>query len=182
MAMTVRTRSTAEQRRDEVLEAATRAFAARGFAGTPTLDIANAAGISHPYLFRLFPTKTDLAVAVVQRCNRRIHQVFSAAAARAHARGEDVLAAMGAAYLTLIQDGETPLVQLHAHAASVSEPRIREAMRAGLADLYALVSTETQRGDAEIRAFFGYGMMLNALCALDATTLDADWARTMRSA
>ena len=47
----------AEERREMVLEAAVAGFAVRGMAGTSTEDVARSAGISQPYLFRLFPTK-----------------------------------------------------------------------------------------------------------------------------
>ena len=50
-------RMKAGERREAVLAAAVAEFAARGLAGTSTEDVARAAGISQPYLFRLFPTK-----------------------------------------------------------------------------------------------------------------------------
>ncbi len=58
----------AEERRETVLEAAVVEFAARGLAGTSAEDVARRAGISQPYLFRLFPTKKALFVALVERC------------------------------------------------------------------------------------------------------------------
>ena len=57
--MATSTRQTAEERRDAVLDAATEEFAAKGYHGTSTEDIARAAGISQPYLFRLFGSKKD---------------------------------------------------------------------------------------------------------------------------
>ncbi|MSW53428.1 MAG: TetR family transcriptional regulator, partial [Actinobacteria bacterium] len=74
------TRMTAEERRTQILDAATSLVAQRGFDATPTLAIAEAAGISHAYLFRLFPSKEDLAVALVARCNARVHERFAHAA------------------------------------------------------------------------------------------------------
>ena len=58
-------RSTAAARRDEVLDAAMVEFADRGFEGASTEDIARRAGISQPYLFRLFGTKKELFKATV---------------------------------------------------------------------------------------------------------------------
>jgi AcrR family transcriptional regulator len=58
-------RITAGERRERVLEAALTAFAAGGLDGTSTQDIARRAGISQAYLFRLFPTKKALFLAVV---------------------------------------------------------------------------------------------------------------------
>lgn len=176
-----RTLSTAEERREEVLEAATAVFAARGIHGTPTIEVARAAGISQAYLFRLFPTKDDLALALVERCNARIEAAFSGAAAKAKAAGEDVLPAMGTAYTELISDRDLLLMQLHAHAASVTVPAIRDAMRESFARLYALVKRESGEPDERIGHFFQIGMTLNVLGALDAFDLDADWAVAMRT-
>src|SRR6478752_641064 len=65
------TRQTAEQRRDTVLDAAMIEFGLKGLHGASTDDIARLAGISQPYLFRLFRTKRDLFLASVERCFRR---------------------------------------------------------------------------------------------------------------
>src|SRR5215475_3687882 len=67
MPTTTRQLSTAAERREVLVEAAVAAFAEHGFHGTPTTEIAKAAGISQAYLFRLFPTKSELYVAAVER-------------------------------------------------------------------------------------------------------------------
>jgi AcrR family transcriptional regulator len=103
---TPRTLSTAEERRESILEAAQGVFAARGLHGTPTMEIAKAAGISQAYLFRLFPRKSELYIALVRRCNERIQRTFVDAAAEARAAGEEVLPAMGRAYIGLLADRE----------------------------------------------------------------------------
>ena len=72
--------STAEERREEVLPAAMKVMGARGLYGTPTLDIARAAGISQAYVFRLFPTKLSLFVAVVERSFQQIKDSLERAA------------------------------------------------------------------------------------------------------
>src|SRR3954453_18528011 len=75
-------RLTADERRAEVIEAAVTAFAQGGFDGTSTDDIARIAGVSQPYLFRLFGTKRELFLAAVGRCFDRIGEAFDAAAAQ----------------------------------------------------------------------------------------------------
>ena len=112
-----RTLSTADERREEILQAAERVFAARGLHGTPTMDIAKEAGISQAYLFRLFPTKAELFSALVERCNERIERIFVDAAAAAREAGAPVMSAMGNAYVGLLGDRHLLLNQLHAHAA-----------------------------------------------------------------
>ena len=73
-------RSTAAARRDDVLDAALIEFAERGLEGTSTEDIARRAGISQPYLFRLFGTKKELFIATVTRCFRETLELFQRAA------------------------------------------------------------------------------------------------------
>ena len=73
-------------------------FAAKGLHGTSTEDIAKRAGISQPWLFRLFGTKKTLAEA----CRRCMRDVAAMAAAAAGKSGEEALDAMGAAYVELL--------------------------------------------------------------------------------
>ncbi|MFO0689062.1 MAG: TetR/AcrR family transcriptional regulator [Myxococcota bacterium] len=54
-------------RRSSILEAATAAFAAKGFEGARTLEIAEAAGVSEALVFRHFPSKQALYDAVLER-------------------------------------------------------------------------------------------------------------------
>lgn len=69
--------------RDQILEHATRLFAARGFDATPIQDIADAVGIRKPSLLYHFPTKDDLRRAVLDsllsRWNRILPAVLRAA-------------------------------------------------------------------------------------------------------
>jgi AcrR family transcriptional regulator len=173
-----RTLSTADERRETILRAAERVFAARGLHGTPTIEIAKAAGISQAYLFRLFPTKAELFTALVERTNARIHETMAAAAAAAKAADADVLPAMGAAYVGLLADRNLLLVQLHSHAAS-DDPAIREQMRSCFARLVELVERESGAGPEEVRAFFAQGMLLNVLAAMNAADVGEHWAQVL---
>jgi AcrR family transcriptional regulator len=179
VATTARKLSTADERRETVLEAAETVFAERGIHGTPTTAVASAAGISHAYLFRLFATKNDLAVAVVRRCHDRIRQAFEAAAREARAEGADVLQAMGAAYAELLDDRSLLVLQLHSHAASASIPAIRDATRDGFRELVEVVQRESGATSEEVRRFFSAGMLLNVLGAMGALTIDEPWARLL---
>ncbi|CAA9525683.1 MAG: Transcriptional regulator, AcrR family [uncultured Solirubrobacteraceae bacterium] len=176
-----RTLSTADERREEILEAAEHVFAARGLHGTPTMEIAKAAGISQAYLFRLFPTKAELFTALVERCNRRIERTFVDAAAAAREAGAPVMAAMGLAYVGLLADRRLLLNQLHAHAAC-DDPAIRDQMRRGFARLVEIVERETGAEPQEVRNFFAHGMLLNVLAAMQAREVDEHWAQVLNPA
>src|SRR5919197_3378740 len=109
-------RKSAEERREAVLDAALEEFAAHGLFGASTEAIAARAGISQPYVFRLFGTKKDLFKAVVGRCFRETLGLFQRAAEGK--RGEDALAAMGDAYVNQLLPDRTRLqAQMQAYAA-----------------------------------------------------------------
>src|ERR671939_704600 len=95
-------RKTAGERREEILDAALEEFAERGLAGGSTEAIAAKAGISQPYVFRLFGTKKELFRAVTARCFRETLEVFQRAAEGK--RGQEALDAMGSAYMQLLVD------------------------------------------------------------------------------
>ena len=109
--MVVGTRKTAEIRREEILDAACEEFAQTGLHGTSADAIARRAGVSQPYLFRLFGTKRELFIATVQRCFAETAQTFEHAALGK--TGEDALKAMAGAYT-----GSSP-------TAGASSPRCR---------------------------------------------------------
>ncbi|WP_320672468.1 TetR/AcrR family transcriptional regulator [Patulibacter defluvii] len=177
------TRLSAEERREQVLDVATPLVAARGFDATPTAAIAEAAGISHAYLFRLFPSKLDLVRALVARCNAKIGHVMERAAAEARAAGDPVLPAMGMSYSALLADSDQLLLQLHAHAASPTMPEVRQAMQESFRSLSALVRRQAPDvTPEELRAFFAQGMLCNVAAALDLYAIDADWARALTGA
>jgi AcrR family transcriptional regulator len=174
-----RTLSTADERRETVLSTAMEAFADRGYYGTPTTEVARRAGISQAYLFRLYPTKEELFVAVVDRCHERILETFRTAAAGAEGRSPEELAgAMGRAYGELLQDRSLLLVQLHAQSAC-SEAVVRDAVRRGFARLVDYVAAVTGADEEAIQRFFAVGMLCNVVAAMGADEVDAPWARML---
>jgi AcrR family transcriptional regulator len=175
---TTRTLSTADERRETILQAAERIFAARGLHGTPTMEIAKAAGISQAYLFRLFPTKSELFLTLNARCNARIYETFVQAAKDAKAAGEDVLAAMGLAYVGLLADRDLLLNQLHSFAAC-DDDALREQMRESFGRLVELVERESGADPDQVRVFFAHGMLINVLAAMNAQDVDAHWATVL---
>jgi hypothetical protein len=90
--------------------------------------------------------------------------------------GEEKLAAMGLAYRDLLeQDRELLRVQMQSQAASIDDPVIREASRAGFERIVALVKRESEADDATVESFFATGMLMNVVAALDIQELRACW-------
>ena len=174
----VRTLSTADERREDVLRAAMKVVGPRGLYGTPTMDVAAAAGISQAYLFRLFPTKTELFVAVLGRSFQRIQDALAEAAANARAEGRPVRDAMAEAYTDLLRDPEVLLTQLQGQAAA-TEPAVRDELRHGFRMLYEMVEREWAASPAEMQAFFAHGMLCNVIAAMQIEDLDERWAEVL---
>ena len=174
-------RKSAEVRREEILEAAMKEFAYGGLHGTSTEKIAARAGISQPYLFRLFGTKKELFIASSSRCFARVLATFQAAAEGK--TGHEAMKAMGMAYEQLLADREMLLGQMQMYAAC-SDPEIRDATRAGFAGLFRFVEQATGLGTQEIRSFFATGMLMNVAAAMDLPQIcgeDDSWAQELRS-
>ena len=66
------------ERREQILAAATRAFARAGFAATSLEDVAREAGITRVILYRHFESKADLYRAVLERVQRRLVEATGA--------------------------------------------------------------------------------------------------------
>jgi AcrR family transcriptional regulator len=166
-------RLSAAERRDDVLDAAVLEFAERGLEGTSTEDIARRAGISQPYLFRLFGTKKELFKAAVSRCFRETLELFQRAAEGA--RGEEALRAIGQAYQELLRTDRTRLrAQMQAYAAA-DDPEIRAVVRAGYGDLVAYVRRVSGLDWPAVAQFFATGMMLNVLASMHVDDAPESW-------
>jgi len=174
--MMVSSRMTASERRTAVLAAAITEFARSGYAGTSTDAIATRAGISQPYLFRLFGTKKDLFVATYELVSDRI--IAAMTRAGTGLEGEEAIVAMGEAYTGLLQDPELLQVQLHGFAAAPSDPDIAATCRRTFEVLWHLVRERTDLSDDEIRQFFSMGMMMNVMSAIDLLSVDEHWAQS----
>ncbi|MCX6373961.1 MAG: TetR/AcrR family transcriptional regulator [Actinobacteria bacterium] len=178
--MKATTRISKEERRREIIEAATREFAVGGLHGTPVAAIAKRVGVSQPYLFQLFGTKKELFIAAVRRTFERTIGTFRTAAAEAgqDAATEAVLTSMGVAYRQLLDDRRLLLMQMQAYAACADE-EIRDVVRDEMLRLVNFVESASGAPEAAIREWLAYGMLMNVVAAMDLTEVDADWARIM---
>jgi AcrR family transcriptional regulator len=169
-------RQTAAARRTAVLDAATKEFAAKGLHGASTENIARAAGISQPYLFRLFGTKKGLYLATSQRTIDRLYEVF--ADASRGKTGMDALHAMGEAYETVMADRNWLMLMLKCWA-SCDDPEICEVVRGAWRDLVDLAERASGESPAVVSTFFSKGTLLTILTAMEAFTRPEPWANRL---
>ena len=75
-------RLSSDDRREQILDAATAVFGERGYVGGTTDAIARAAGISQAYVVRMFGSKEDLFAEVCARAGQRVADAFRASIAQ----------------------------------------------------------------------------------------------------
>ena len=168
-------RKTAEERREDVLEVARDVFAEHGLSGASTDEIARRAGISQPYLFRLFRTKKELFITAIERCFAETRETFEQAAEGK--TGEEALKAMGKAYGDLIRSNPNRLrAQMQTYAAC-DDPEICAVARRGFGDLVELVERTSGVDADSLSSFFAKGMLINVVASMDLLDADEPWAR-----
>jgi AcrR family transcriptional regulator len=155
-----RTRLTAAERSEQLIAAAVTAFSLGGYAGTTTDQVARLAGVSQPYVIRIFRTKQELFIAAVRQACDQIDVRFRAAAEQ-----EATLKSLGRAYDGLLADHELITLMLHGFTAS-ADPAIGEPVRAKFGQLFETVRELTGCTAEEARDFFGIGMLLTCLGAM----------------
>ena len=165
-------RMTADERRAAVLQSALKVFARDGIAGASTEEIATAAGISQPYLFRLFGTKKELFLETVALGCAAIIRSFRQASEGLE--GAEALEAMGRSYPALITNHDLLLIQLQSYAAS-GDSEIRAFTSGQFASIVHYVADRTGLGPAAMREFFAQGMLCNLVAALELVGVEELW-------
>jgi AcrR family transcriptional regulator len=155
-------RMTADERREQILEAALIAFAAGGYTGTTTDQVARQAGVSQPYVVRLFGGKQQLFAELYSRASRRVVDALAAVEP-----GPDAEREMGEAYAGLLADRNLLLLLMHGFAAG-SEPEVGRLARWTLSEAFRLYLQRTGQGPDEARVFVAHGMLINVLLAVNA--------------
>jgi AcrR family transcriptional regulator len=151
-------------RRALVMDAAVAEFAEHGWHGARIEAIAARAGISHPYLLRLFSSKRELFVAAMDRAFDRIEETFTEAVA---SDDGDPILALGEAYRLLLRDDSAAL-RLHMHALAVAgDPQVGQAVTRRYAALRQRMRELTGASEDRVRTCFAVGLTLTVVTALD---------------
>lgn len=158
-------RMKAADRRELILAAATAVFGAKTYVGTTTDEVARAAGVSQPYVVRLFGTKEKLFIAVIERAYARLIDEFRRALpGDVEGRAER----MGSAYTGLLAErGMLPVI---ANSTALGgEPEIGRVARAGFSEIWRFLRDEAGFSTDETREFMAMGMLINAIVGLRLT-------------
>ncbi|WP_243075727.1 TetR/AcrR family transcriptional regulator [Microbacterium sp. SS28] len=157
-------RMSSEERREQIIAAALAVFGARGYEGTTTDDVARTAGVSQPYVVRLFGTKENLFLAAVQSALDELMRVFRAAL-EDDSTDRPVSKRIGEAYVALLS--VRGLHQTLSHAWLLGgHPVIGPAARRGFALVWAFFRDEAGLEPDEARAFLAEGMLINVMIGM----------------
>ena len=99
------TRMPRDQRRVQLLEAASDVFASKGYHAAAMDDIADAAGVSKPVLYQHFPSKLDLYLALLDQSCDRLVEVVEEALASTEDNSDRVIATVAAFYEFVSSEG-----------------------------------------------------------------------------
>ncbi|MFG2422892.1 TetR/AcrR family transcriptional regulator [Streptomyces sp. NPDC048448] len=172
-------RMSADERRESVIRAAMSEFARGGYDGTSTEAVARRAGVSQPYLFRLFAGKRALFLATARRCLADTTRLF--AEATEGLSGEEALRAMANAYTRVIlKEPERLLMQMQVYVAVAAceaegDTGFGEAVRAEWQRLWDTVHLPLGADTGQTTTFMAYGMLVNVLVSLGFAPDDPVW-------
>jgi AcrR family transcriptional regulator len=139
----------AAERRLKLVETAIRVFSEGSYRGTTTAEIARAAGISEPILYRHFASKRDLYLAALEHVWSQARADWEAALARE----PNVLAAldaMGRGHFTA-RDCKHQFSELWVQALSeaTEDPGLRKYLRKHMREVHDFFAGLLRRGQEE---------------------------------
>ncbi|MEV4687351.1 TetR/AcrR family transcriptional regulator [Microbacterium sp. LWH3-1.2] len=159
-------RLSSDERRRQILVAALAVFGTRGYEGATTDEVARAAGVSQPYVVRLFGSKENLFLAAIEDALARLLAAFRAALAEED-DGAGITAGkrIGRAYVDLIEVRGLHQTLAHAYLLG-SNPVIGAAARRGFASVWRFFRDEMGLDTDEARAFLAEGMLISTMIGL----------------
>jgi AcrR family transcriptional regulator len=178
-----RRRVSAAERRDALIEAAIHEFAHGGLHGTPVERIARRVGVAQPYVFSLFASKRELFLAAVERDFQLTEDTFTRVAAELDPNAappeNEILHAMGRAYIELLGSHRDYLMLQHQAYAACDDREIRARVRGCYARLVAHIEGLSGADPERIDEFISKGMWLNVAAAMEVAELSptGPWVR-----
>lgn len=158
-------RMKASERRELVLAAAAAVFGERGYQGATTDAVAKTAGVSQPYVVRMFGTKAALFQAVLERSLDGLAASFREAIVESSDEPDQMGACIGRYYVELLRDRGMLLSLMQAFMLG-ADPEIGPTARAGFLRIYRLLRDEAHLSAADASEFLSGGMMINTLVGL----------------
>ncbi|MFC5405092.1 TetR/AcrR family transcriptional regulator [Cohnella soli] len=148
-------------RKEQILNSAASLFASQGYYKTTTAHVAEAVGVTQPYVFHFFKTKEQLYLAVLDRAFHRTREAFSTVEAPA----DQLAHRMGEAFNALLATHRNEIL-LMMQAYSTPEPAVREFARTCFSDIYDRVKERFEKAGVpqagrEASSFISCGLIIS---------------------
>lgn len=127
-------------RREAILRAALPLFARRGWLGTGTRELAAAAGVTEPILYRHFPDKEGLFLGVLEQAASALRATLAEHLDASAPRAQERLPALATAFGHLLDTRLDELRVLSAAGAALESPAVAAAARGHLEALGGLLA------------------------------------------
>ena len=139
----------AAERRLSLIETAIRVFSEGSYRGTTTAEIARAAGISEPILYRHFGSKRDLYLAALDHVWGRTRASWEEAVG-ATANVRQAFEAMGRGHVSA-RDCKFQMAELWVQALSeaAEDPELRRHLRRHMREVHDFIAGLIRQGQAE---------------------------------
>jgi AcrR family transcriptional regulator len=143
------TRLPAAERRLALVETAIRVFSDGSYRGTTTAEIARAAGVSEPILYRHFASKRDLYLAALEHVWDKARTQWEQVLASTE-NVREAFESMGRDHVT-IRDCKFQLAELWVQALSEAneDPELRRELRRHMREVHDFLAGVIRRGQAE---------------------------------
>jgi AcrR family transcriptional regulator len=169
--VTTAVRMPAAERRQALIDTAIRVFSEGSYRGTTTAEIARAAGISEPILYRHFASKRELYLAALDHVWGKARVSWEHALATTPDVRE-AFEAMGRAHVT-VRDCKFQMAELWVQALgeAAEDPELRKHLRRHMREVHGFIAAVIRRGqeegvlhpdrdaDAEAWSFLAGGML-----------------------
>lgn len=174
--MEVHSRLSREERRARILEAALLEYGSCEVLEVSTDRIAARAGVSAPYVFRLFGTKWGLAIAAIDVHTRRMENMIRDAV---DLRGNvAALDSIDEAFVALAATSPDQIRCLLHIWAAASDVRIGDAARASFSRVFQEIRRLSSASDSVVVEFVGRVTLLVVTTALDVPELRGPTGQT----
>jgi AcrR family transcriptional regulator len=138
----------AEKRREQLLDCAADLFARSGYARATTAELAKAAGVTEPIIYRHFNSKRDLFIALVERTAKQTLDHWEQRLADASDPAERLRRLIGDNPM-VSNEGAAPYRVLLQAITEVQDDEIKKAVANHFGNLHAFLSRELKRAQDE---------------------------------
>ena len=143
------TRLPAAERRQALIDTAIRVFSDGSYRGTTTAEIARAAGISEPILYRHFASKRDLYLAALDHVWGKMRAQWEAALTDS-ANVREAFEAIGRSHVS-VHDCKFQMAELWVQALSeaTEDPELRKHLRRHMREVHDFIAGVIRKGQEQ---------------------------------